>query len=396
MGDDVSSQMGYQHHSGESMFNCPSSVVNTRPMIMHPGYSSGYDPEVSLSQRGIFDDSLIVAQSELTKSSSFPTIHEIQGASTSSQMANYSSDPNFAQMLPKLSMFGSGNIRELVNPFGLPSRSQNPMAHFPRNDAPAKSGMDDVCQAEKICKVSEGRTVGVSPNGKRKRDPELHSPIVKAADGDPRKDNSGESLCSKEQDIERPKSEQNTRANSSGKKPSKQVEDNSQEEEPSKQNYIHVRARRGQATNSHSLAERVRREKISERMRLLQDLVPGCNKITGKAVMLDEIINYVQSLQHQVEFLSMKLATVNPEVNFDIERLLPKDILQSQGSGPPILWFDQVTSSSHGFPQGIHRTLTTNTTSQYHHMPQAVWDGDLQSLLQMGFHSNAGSSKTEL
>lgn len=36
-------------------------------------------------------------------------------------------------------------------------------------------------------------------------------------------------------------------------------------------------------------------------MTLLQDLVPGCNRITGKAVMLDEIINYVQSLQRQVE-----------------------------------------------------------------------------------------------
>ncbi|KAF8780738.1 hypothetical protein HU200_001345 [Digitaria exilis] len=77
--------------------------------------------------------------------------------------------------------------------------------------------------------------------------------------------------------------------------------------------YIHVRARRGQATDSHSLAERVRRERISERMKMLESLVPGCNKITGKALMLDEIINYVQSLQRQVEFLSMKLSTMNPE-----------------------------------------------------------------------------------
>ncbi|XP_008791127.3 transcription factor bHLH137-like [Phoenix dactylifera] len=76
--------------------------------------------------------------------------------------------------------------------------------------------------------------------------------------------------------------------------------------------YIHVRARRGQATDSHSLAERVRREKISERMKMLQGLVPGCDKATGKALMLDEIINYVQSLQHQVEFLSMRLASTNP------------------------------------------------------------------------------------
>ncbi|XP_075497630.1 transcription factor BHLH089-like, partial [Primulina tabacum] len=87
--------------------------------------------------------------------------------------------------------------------------------------------------------------------------------------------------------------------------------------EPPKQDYIHVRARRGQATDSHSLAERARREKISERMKLLQDLVPGCNKVIGKALVLDEIINYIQSLQRQVEFLSMKLEAVNSRVGFD-------------------------------------------------------------------------------
>ncbi|KAG6494603.1 hypothetical protein ZIOFF_042363 [Zingiber officinale] len=94
--------------------------------------------------------------------------------------------------------------------------------------------------------------------------------------------------------------------------------------EPSK-DYIHVRARRGQAIDSHNLDERVRREKISERMKLLQNLVPDCNKVTGKATMLDEIINYVQSLQRQIEFLSMKLSTLNSQLEFDMETLLPKD-----------------------------------------------------------------------
>ena len=42
-------------------------------------------------------------------------------------------------------------------------------------------------------------------------------------------------------------------------------------------------------------------EEKKERLKYLQDLVPGCNKVTGKAGMLDEIINYVQSLQRQVE-----------------------------------------------------------------------------------------------
>ncbi|KAH1089534.1 hypothetical protein J1N35_016791 [Gossypium stocksii] len=53
--------------------------------------------------------------------------------------------------------------------------------------------------------------------------------------------------------------------------------------------YVHVRARRGQATDGHSLAERVRREKISERMKLLQDLVPGCNKVTYVFDIMSEL-----------------------------------------------------------------------------------------------------------
>ncbi|XP_044493381.1 transcription factor bHLH49-like isoform X2 [Mangifera indica] len=129
-----------------------------------------------------------------------------------------------------------------------------------------------------------------------------------------------------------PKGDQNP-TSTTNKTAGKHGKQGSHASNPPKEEYIHVRARRGQATNSHSLAERVRREKISERMKFLQDLVPGCSKVTGKAVMLDEIINYVQSLQRQVEFLSMKLATVNPQLDFNIEELLAKDILRSR-AGP--------------------------------------------------------------
>ncbi|MBA0804609.1 hypothetical protein Gohar_004182 [Gossypium harknessii] len=69
-----------------------------------------------------------------------------------------------------------------------------------------------------------------------------------------------------------------------------------------------------------------RREKISERMKILQDLVPGCNKVIGKALVLDEIINYIQSLQRQVEFLSMKLEAVNSGINPAIEVFPRKDV----------------------------------------------------------------------
>ncbi|KAL9664428.1 hypothetical protein QQ045_019828 [Rhodiola kirilowii] len=70
---------------------------------------------------------------------------------------------------------------------------------------------------------------------------------------------------------------------------------------------VHVRVKRGQATDSHSLAERVRRKKINEKLQSLNDIVPGCHKTMGMAVMLDVVIKYIQSLQNQIEFLSMKL-----------------------------------------------------------------------------------------
>ncbi|XVE73023.1 hypothetical protein DITRI_Ditri11bG0084800 [Diplodiscus trichospermus] len=65
-----------------------------------------------------------------------------------------------------------------------------------------------------------------------------------------------------------------------------------------------VRARRGQATDPHSIAERLRRERIAERIRALQELVPSVNK-TDRAIMLDEIVDYVKFLRLQVKVLSM-------------------------------------------------------------------------------------------
>ncbi|GAA0166699.1 hypothetical protein LIER_21795 [Lithospermum erythrorhizon] len=107
--------------------------------------------------------------------------------------------------------------------------------------------------------------------------------------------------------------------------------------------YVHVRARRGQATDSHSIAERARREKINARMKLLQELVPGCNKISGTAYVLDEIINHVQSLQHHVEFLSMRLAAVSPGIDINTDTFMTAENGSLVGSNhpgitTPVLW----------------------------------------------------------
>ncbi|KAA8549552.1 hypothetical protein F0562_001430 [Nyssa sinensis] len=65
-----------------------------------------------------------------------------------------------------------------------------------------------------------------------------------------------------------------------------------------------IRAKRGFATHPRSIAERVRRTKISERMRKLQELVPNMDKQTNTADMLDLAVDYIKDLQKEVKVLS--------------------------------------------------------------------------------------------
>ncbi|XP_062194429.1 transcription factor bHLH49-like isoform X2 [Phragmites australis] len=198
-----------------------------------------------------------------------------------------------------------------------------------------RNGHDEVPSSEAV--GGDCSSKGTSDSKRRRRPNEIGADQVQSSHLPA--ESANDSVHSKD------KGEESSPATTTGKSKGKGVKETS---ESQKEEYIHVRARRGQATNSHSLAERLRREKISERMKLLQDLVPGCSKVTGKAVMLDEIINYVQSLQRQVEFLSMKLATVNPRPDLNIEGLLSKDLLRFPG----------VPSSSIGFsPEMMHPQL---------------------------------------
>ncbi|KAL2470509.1 Transcription factor bHLH [Abeliophyllum distichum] len=69
-----------------------------------------------------------------------------------------------------------------------------------------------------------------------------------------------------------------------------------------------IRAKRGCATHPRSIAERVRRTRISERMRKLQELVPNMEKQTNTSDMLDLAVDYIKDLQTQVKTLSDKRA----------------------------------------------------------------------------------------
>lgn len=83
-------------------------------------------------------------------------------------------------------------------------------------------------------------------------------------------------------------------------------------------------ARRSRAAEVHNLSERRRRDRINEKMRALQELIPHCNK-TDKASLLDEAIEYLKSLQLQVQMMWMGSGIAAPPVMFPgVHQYLPR------------------------------------------------------------------------
>ncbi|KZV15099.1 hypothetical protein F511_37925 [Dorcoceras hygrometricum] len=74
-------------------------------------------------------------------------------------------------------------------------------------------------------------------------------------------------------------------------------------------------SKRSRAAEVHNLSERRRRDRINEKMRALQELIPNCNK-ADKASMLDEAIEYLKTLQLQVQIMSMGAGLCMPPLMF--------------------------------------------------------------------------------
>ncbi|EOA40484.1 hypothetical protein CARUB_v10009210mg, partial [Capsella rubella] len=252
-------------------------------------------------------------------------------------MAQFPADSGFIERAAKFSFFGCGSFGEMMmnqQSLGGP-QSTGLFVQDTQNQIGVATGSNQVDgplkDATKVVKENGSSNVSEdsqSSGGNGHDDAKCMEISSKRFNAKKRKrtgkdsEHRGQQSGEEEEEDKNEKDEQSPNSNANKTNSGKQASDTL------KDGYIHMRARRGQATNSHSLAERVRREKISERMKFLQDLVPGCDKVTGKAVMLDEIINYVQSLQCQIEFLSMKLSAVNPVLDYNLESLLAKDALQ--------------------------------------------------------------------
>ncbi|CAA2934090.1 transcription factor PIF1-like [Olea europaea subsp. europaea] len=101
--------------------------------------------------------------------------------------------------------------------------------------------------------------------------------------------------------------------------------------------------KRSRTAEVHNQSERRRRDRINEKMKALQELIPRCNKVvefmymfslswleriqllnikSDKASMLDEAIEYVKSLQLQVQMMSMGCGMV-PVMYPSIQQFIP-------------------------------------------------------------------------
>ncbi|GLJ19580.1 hypothetical protein SUGI_0354150 [Cryptomeria japonica] len=351
--------------------------------------------------------------------------------------APFDSDPSFVEHAAKFSSFES-NGQMLPYLKAVPNSSEsisNEQQMACSNDSEVSKMICRTASAEQFSdkvtsvaqesipseKIIAGNGKFSKDNGGRKRKNDRTKPQeIKAADSEESKEKrtkSGDSGAKEKEDLRKSKTEQSNSDNSVDST-QKSVKENSKASENQKQDYIHVRARRGQATDSHSLAERVRREKISERMKYLQDLVPGCNKVTGKAVMLDEIINYVQSLQRQVEFLSMKLAAVNPRLELNIDNFFAKEMMPPCANFPslggmspdlvPYLQFHPMQQQQASLQAGVcsgfdipaivssadttslHRTTTPSVPAEmfgdanFQVHASSAWDTELQNVFSNG------------
>ncbi|XP_059308681.1 transcription factor bHLH49 isoform X4 [Lycium ferocissimum] len=247
-------------------------------------------------------------------------------------------DSGFIERAARFSCFSRGKVGDMMNPFTIPSSPntyhnglafRRPQEQQMGNaggssenvSLPLEHGATDKSPLKNEKNVSSVRSrdeakecVGISGNDSDETECSGHQEEVEGGDssakglGSKKRKRSGQDAevdqrngaqqppaePAKDQ-TELQKGEQNL--NSTACRPGgKNGKQGTKSADPPKEEYIHIRARRGQATNSHSLAER--------------DLVPGCNK-----------------------FLSMKLATINPRLDFNIDALLAKDILHSR-AGP--------------------------------------------------------------
>ncbi|XP_024187314.1 transcription factor UNE10 [Rosa chinensis] len=135
-----------------------------------------------------------------------------------------------------------------------------------------------------------------------------------------------------------------------------------------------VSTKRSRAAAIHNQSERKRRDKINQRMKTLQKLVPNSSK-TDKASMLDEVIEYLKQLQAQVHVISRMnmpamMLPMAMQQQLQMSMMAPRNMGMGIGMGMGMGMGMDMNNIGRpnigGVPPVLHPTAF---------MPMASWDG---------------------
>ncbi|KAK2413863.1 phytochrome interacting factor [Trifolium repens] len=161
--------------------------------------------------------------------------------------------------------------------------------------------------------------------------------------------------------------------------------DDADEDEKKRENRkSSVSTKRSRAAAIHNQSERKRRDKINQRMKTLQKLVPNSSK-TDKASMLDEVIEYLKQLQAQVHMvnrfnMSPMMMPMTMQQQLQMSMMNPMGMGMGMGMagmgmgmGMPGMGMDMNAmdrANIPGMPQVLHPSAF---------MPMASWDAGSSS-----------------
>ncbi|RRT38418.1 hypothetical protein B296_00037859 [Ensete ventricosum] len=158
-------------------------------------------------------------------------------------LSHFPSDSAFIERAARFSCFGGSDLGGMMNPYSA-AQSQIPHSDASRESSGAQIQKNEINMMEAV----RGASLSTTDHGSKEKDNSHAAATIRKRPSEI----SGE-MDDDNVELEK-KAEQNSSSAATSRPRGKQVKDGN---ESSKEDFIHIRARRGQATNSHSLAERV-------------------------------------------------------------------------------------------------------------------------------------------